>query len=459
LLRFGGVVGLFGGGRRGAGAAGTVVPLSTAEARRQDADRTSPSESGLPDGPPAEAIDASSLPADDRPAEALLAERDRLLADLASHLAERSRMVATLTAERDRLAAALADDAGAAARPADAERIARLEAALADAREEHVRDAETHTADRRLIEELRAENATVRGEVERLRAEAVAAAATIERVAARHRELEDERDRLVARASALEEELATQVRRPEPVPDPPAAADPTPGGAEVVPPPEPLARTRAVLVIDAADGEAVGDGAVLFDPRAPHVPALPAAIAVNLAAAGAFTALVGLRDAGIVAPTVGYAGLPGSRAVLPLGAMAVLAPPIDAGRIVAALADRGARGTRILTVGDDNGLLALRPALAQFGMSVSMAFDVKQADELLDVVRPNVVVLGLAAIRSDACGLVVRLAALSPGVFTVLVAGSVAADGFHAALADPGVASRLVQRSRLLADLTVRAAA
>jgi hypothetical protein len=439
-----------------------VVPLPATETRRAEADRPA-----LPE-PPVDVAPAATAdpppPVENRPPETLLAERDRLLADLASHLAERSRLVAALIVERDRLAAALADGAGDATRPADAEHIARLEAEVAGLRAERARIEEAHAADRRLLEEVRTESAGARQEIERLRVEAAAAAATIERVAARHRELEDERDRLIGRASALEEELAsTAVQRPAAPPiaetDHPGVPDeppiePLPTAPEERPTAATLAPTSDVLVIDAPDGEPVGAGAVLFDPHAPHVPAPPAAIAVNLAAPGAFVALVGLHDAGIVAPTTGYAALPGAHAVLPLGPIAVLSPPIDAARVVAALGDRGARGTRVLTVGDDSGLLGLRPALAQAGISVSMAFDVKQADELLDVVRPQVVVLALTAIRADTCGLIVRLAALSPAVLTILAAGSIAADGFHPALADPTVARRLVPRARLLADLT-----
>src|SRR5207302_254456 len=77
--------------------------------------------------------------------------------------------------------------------------------------------------------------------------------------------------------------------------------------------------------------------------------------------------------------------------------------------IVAALARYAVRGTRVVTAGADvDGLMSLRQALARRGMSVSMAWDGKQASELLVVVRPEVVVVDLGLPRRDGYGILAR---------------------------------------------------
>jgi len=62
---------------------------------------------------------------------------------------------------------------------------------------------------------------------------------------------------------------------------------------------------------------------------------------------------------------------------------------------------------------DVDALMSLRQALARKGLSVSMAWDAKQAADLLQVVRPEVVVVDLALPRRDGYGIVARLAALA----------------------------------------------
>src|SRR5207247_11481414 len=102
------------------------------------------------------------------------------------------------------------------------------------------------------------------------------------------------------------------------------------------------------------------------------------------------------------------------------------------------------RGARAGTVGEDvDAFVRLRQALARQGMSVSMAWNAKQAEELLPLVRPAVVVLDLDLPAREACGIAAQLGACDPPPTTVLVAGSperavrLAAPAVHPARAHP----------------------
>jgi len=85
-------------------------------------------------------------------------------------------------------------------------------------------------------------------------------------------------------------------------------------------------------------------------------------------------------------------------------------------------------------------------------MSVSMAWNAKQAEELLPLVRPAVVVLDLDLPVRDACGIAAQLGACDPPPITVLVAGSQdRAAGFAAALAEPARTHQLMPLDKLVA--------
>ena len=102
---------------------------------------------------------------------------------------------------------------------------------------------------------------------------------------------------------------------------------------------------------------------------------------------------------------------------------------------------------------DVDTLMSLRQAMARLGMSVSMAWDAKQATDLLTVVRPEVVVLDLDLPRQAGYGIVARLATANPIPCAVIVPGKDdATDGFSAALAQPGMSDPAMPRDRLLAD-------
>src|SRR5206468_11150 len=81
----------------------------------------------------------------------------------------------------------------------------------------------------------------------------------------------------------------------------------------------------------------------------------------------------------------------------------------DPDDVVETLERYAVRGTRVVTAGADvDALMSLRQALARKGLSVSMAWDAKQAADLLQVVRPEVVVGDLALPRRDGSGSVAR---------------------------------------------------
>jgi CheY-like chemotaxis protein len=102
--------------------------------------------------------------------------------------------------------------------------------------------------------------------------------------------------------------------------------------------------------------------------------------------------------------------------------------------------------------------MSLRQALARKGMSVSMAWDAKQALELLGVVRPHAVVVDLDLPRRDGFAITARLGTLEAVPHAVLVGGSNgdAPKAFTATLNDPGVGNGIRPLAGLLADLAAR---
>src|SRR5205807_2360857 len=114
------------------------------------------------------------------------------------------------------------------------------------------------------------------------------------------------------------------------------------------------------------------------------------------------------------------------------------------------------RGTRVVPAGADaDVLMSLRHALPRQGLSVSMAWDAKQAVDLFDAVRPELVVLDLELPPRNGYELVVRLAGAIPVPSVVLVYGDGddTAAGFAAALTRGAPACGLVPRGRPLADV------
>jgi len=133
----------------------------------------------------------------------------------------------------------------------------------------------------------------------------------------------------------------------------------------------------------------------------------------------------------------GCLGVAGATRVLSLGSVAVARAPVDPEEILALIATFGGKNMRVLAAGaDPDPFLSLRHALTRSGMSVSIAWDGKQASDLLGMVRPELVVVDLGLPRGDGYALVADLAGMEPVPSAILVARGPAQAGFAAALRD-----------------------
>ena len=104
--------------------------------------------------------------------------------------------------------------------------------------------------------------------------------------------------------------------------------------------------------------------------------------------------------------------------------------------------------------GSAEALISLRQALTREGMSVSMAWDGKQATDLLGMTKPEVVVLELGLPARAGHRFVVQLAACDPVPHLILVPGEEdPAIGLAAILAQPMYAAGMIPFGRLLARL------
>lgn len=216
-----------------------------------------------------------------------------------------------------------------------------------------------------------------------------------------------------------------------------------------------------VLDDDPAWDAAVPDGAVWRVPPGDDLgPRLRAAgvttVIANLAAPGVLAALATARGAGWERPVVGCLAAPGRDGVVLLGTVDVVPAPLDTAAVVRLVVARFPRGTRVMTAGDDAETLGrLRTALVDEGMSVSMVWDAKQAADLVEVVRPGVVLVDLGLPRREGFEVVLRVADLTPVPATIVTVGrETPTEGFVQALADPQRRLPTVPRERALADVT-----
>ena len=141
--------------------------------------------------------------------------------------------------------------------------------------------------------------------------------------------------------------------------------------------------------------------------------------------------------AGVGVPLWGAIIAPGGERGLSLGPIEVVTRPIDPDLVRSQCATIAPKNARMLAVGSDSGtFIALRQGLMKAGMSVSIAWDLKQATELLEIVRPHMVVLDLALPSRGAAALVADLARLeTPPVLVLLPGKPEQVATFSAALA------------------------
>ena len=378
-------------------------------------------------------------------ADALRDERDRNASAAHARAAEVARLgarVETLCAERDRLRDALTAaeserDRLAAAANHTAAGAAHLEEGVATAK-----------AALTALEAARAQH----------RAEAAALAAEVERLTEERARLHTERD--AALAELAQRDSGTVDAEPMRV----VTVAPASGKRAKVR--EIESGRPLVTVIDNDDAweRATLDGhQVAVVPPGDGLAAYlgenqPVRVIVNLAAPGALETCFALRTEGSRVPLWGCLGDATRDRAIPLGLIEPAGRPLDADAVLASLDGRATRGTRVITAGADvDALMSLRQALSRSGMSVSMAWDGKQAADLLGVVRPEVLVIDLDLPRREGYGIVAQAAELEAMTTTVLVpSDDDVATGFAAVLADPRRAGRVVPLASLLGSIVAR---
>jgi CheY-like chemotaxis protein len=98
-----------------------------------------------------------------------------------------------------------------------------------------------------------------------------------------------------------------------------------------------------------------------------------------------------------------------------LGLIDAVGHPATPEALIAAVERTAPRGARVFAAGRDaETLMKMRQALAKLGLSVSLARDTKQIDELLAMVRPQVIVIDLELPFGQGYELVMRMAATTP---------------------------------------------
>src|SRR5262249_30667037 len=143
---------------------------------------------------------------------------------------------------------------------------------------------------------------------------------------------------------------------------------------------------------------------------------------------------------------------PGQPRALLLGRFELAGRPVDPDALLGSVRGAFARGTRVVTAGADvDGLISLRQALARLGVSVSMAWDAKQAADLLDMVKPEVAIIDLELPPKDGCALVARMALAKPAPLTVVIPKAIdTAAAFATAAAHPELARLVIPAKEVL---------
>jgi hypothetical protein len=362
-------------------------------------------------------------------------------------------------------------------------RLAAAEAAAARERSELEEARTAVAAAREVVDGLKAQVAEQQERIEQLEPAAHAAGSL-------ERELRDTREREMstrARVKALEEEVAvlrTAAGTPPAAaaaaapaapaaaapaaPRPAAAAPAAPGPAAPAPrtPAAPPATgARGTVVVDAVPGPWEKLGAAAKVRVVPPDDRLTAAlegaaggrVIVNLAAPGVLHALAGLRANGSTLRFWGCLVAPDAARALPLGMVEPALRPLAPEALVAGLAAYATRGTRVVTLGRDvDAFVGFRQSMARQGLSVSMAWDAKQAADLIVMVRPEVAVVDLESLR-EGSAIIASMGGTDPLPHLILLLGPTdPAPGFASAVRDPAHAARMLPLDRLVADVARR---
>lgn len=259
---------------------------------------------------------------------------------------------------------------------------------------------------------------------------------------------ERDRDIRALQSASTRPAVAAKPRAPQA-----AAAAPKPS-----PPRAPAPTSRTVVVLDepgpAFDGLAAACGSGGFETRgldngaSPKEP--PAYTAVNLLANknGGLEGLLRSRSDEVLAGSglFIYAAKPGGAKGIVFGTLDCLIRPIEEQVFLAALSGLLGGGKRVTIIGEElDSVLKLNAWATAKGCSVSSAGDLKQGSEILDIVKPDLIVFDFSRLGTEGAGLVVkarrstRLEAL-PLLIVLPAGGQTPTAGFFmkrmAALAD-----------------------
>jgi CheY-like chemotaxis protein len=174
----------------------------------------------------------------------------------------------------------------------------------------------------------------------------------------------------------------------------------------------------------------------------------PTGVVANLACQGVLDGLRTARTLGWRIPVRGCIANPAADSALPLGVVEATGRPSDTETVLAALAPYSTPGVRVLTVGTEvDGLIGLRYALTRHGMSVAMGWDARQAIDLLEVVRPHIVLLDATLPVRERFEVLARLGASDPTPTVVFLgADDDPAAGFAKQLRDCTAGRRVSAR-------------
>jgi hypothetical protein len=260
---------------------------------------------------------------------------------------------------------------------------------------------------------LESELRTLEGESSRWRSVAEKLQATLEE---RERELQA----LKSAPRAAPAQVAEKAAAKAPVAAPAKPATPSAKAPLVAPRPRAIT-SRTVVILDdpGASFNAIAQAvtSVGFEARSPDnggAPAEPPAYtAVNLLApkAGGLEGLMRSRsDERLAASGLFlYATKPGSGKGVVFDNVGCLIRPIEEKDFLAALADLLGHGKRVTIIGEElDSVLKLNAWATARGCSVSSAGDLKQGNEILDIVKPDLIVFDFSRLGGEGAGLAVK---------------------------------------------------
>ncbi|MGH7821146.1 MAG: hypothetical protein ACREQ9_15380, partial [Candidatus Binatia bacterium] len=286
-------------------------------------------------------------------------------------------------------------------------------------------------------ERLAAEVASLRGQIVSLERDLKAGKTEVERWQGMNEKLQrsiEERDRdLVGLRGALAAALKKGKPEAAAAAPPPAAPAEAKAAVKKVEPPRKPAPEAAISAPSASTSRTV----VIFDERGPVVDSLaalckkagceprtiengatvaepPQLIAVNLLSSSpaGFDAVRRSRTESTLKnrPIVLYAARPGSEKGVVLPDVDCLIRPVEEAAFTRALSSLIGTGKRVTIIGEElDSVLKFNSWATSTGCSVSSAGDLKQGSDLLDIVKPDLIVFDFSRLGGEGAGLIVKV--------------------------------------------------